>query len=305
MGETKESNTSKEYTLSGFAAVAGTNIGWGVSDICIKIIGRGQVATWIHGVTGAIFLLIVMAVLRTPLKLKDFYKSFPIGLQRALTWSAVFIAFQEDNPAIAITILSFSLVVSIIVFGPMLGEKLTPQILMLSFVGVIGLVMTSLNSFDSFSLSKGALISLIALPVASAGTYILRNVQKEVPSRTAACYMYVWIAILLTPVMFFINPRFEFTNHEIFVIGVLTVLGAGGHLFFNYSQKKTSFRFNAIASTIHTPATAIFAWWFIGGTLQPHQILGMVVVTGVVAYMSIATRSKKVQELEENLEQQI
>ncbi len=305
MDESKKQGISKEYTATGFLAVSGSHIGWGISDVCIKIIGRGQVATWVHGVTGAIFLIFVMFVLRTPLKLKDFLKSFPIGAQRALSWAAIFIAFQEDNPAIAITVLSFSLVVSIIVFGPMLGEKLNAQILLLSFVGVIGLLMTSLTDLNSFELSKGALISLIALPIASAGTYILRNVQKQVPTNTVACYMYIWIAILLTPVMFFVNPKFGFTNHEIFIIIVLTVFGAGGHIFFNYSQKRTSFRFNAIASTVHTPSTAIFTWWFLGGTLEYHQILGMVIVTGVVAYMSIVTRSKKVQELEESLEQQI
>ena len=296
-----DSKSSSEYTKSGFLAVSSANVGWGIADVCISIIGRGQVVTWAHGITGAVFLALVMLGLREKLVWKDFVRSFPIGLQRTIVWSAVFVAFQEDNPAIAITVLSFSLVLSIIVFGPRLGEKLTPQILILSMIGFVGLVMTSLESFDSFNLSRGAVLSLLVLPIASAGTYILRNVQKSVPAKTTACYMYIWIGLLMSPSMLFVNPKFEFTNHEILVLTILAVLGAGGHLLFNYSQPRTSFRFNAIASTIHTPATAFFAWWFIGGTLNLHQLLGMLVVTVVVAYMSIATRSKKAQELEENL----
>ena len=292
---------AKEYTVGGIAAVTSCNIGWGVSDICINIIGRGQVATWIHGVTGAAFLFFITLVLRYPLNFKDFLNSFPIGLQRTVVWSAMFIAFQDDNPSIAITVMSFSLVLSIVVFGPRLGEPLTKQILVISFIGFIGLVLTSVKSFTDFELSKGALIALVVLPVASAGTFILRNTQKKVPSNTNACYMYIWIALLTSIVIPFLHPKFNFTNHEIFVIGVLTVLGAGGHILFNYSQPRTTFRFNNIASSVHTPATAIFAWWFIGSTLVVHQILGIVIVTATVAYMSFVTKKPEVQELEENL----
>ena len=92
---------------------------------------------------------------------------------------------------------------------------------------------------------------------------------------------------------------------EYFVHLCMAILGAGGHMSFNYSQKRTSFRFNAIASTIHTPVTAIFAWWLLGENLKPHQMFGIVIVTGVVAYMSLSTRSKKAQEFEKNLGPQI
>lgn len=297
--------SAKEFTPGGLFAVTGSNIGWGIADVCIKIIGRGQVVTWVHGIMGAFFLTTYVLFTRQKLVWKHFLASFPIGLQRAVVWSALFIAFQDDNPSIGITVLSFSLVVSIIVFGPRLGEKLTAQILILAFIGSIGLVLTSVESFTDFTMSRGAILSIIVLPVASSGTYILRKVQKTVPAKTAPAYMYIWIAILTSVSIPFFKPEFGFTNHEVFVLIVLMVFGAGGHLFFNYSQEHTSFRFNAIASTIHTPATALFALWFIGDTLNFHQVVGMIVVTVVVAYMSIATKKPEVQELEESLRPRI
>lgn len=305
MNKVDGSPAGSEYSNSGLLALTSANIGWGIADVCITIIGRGQVVTWIHGITGAIFLLTISIFLGGKFSWKDFISSFPIGLQRAVVWSAIFIAFQEDNPSIAITVISFSLVVSIVVFGPKLGEKLTPKILVLAFIGSIGLLLTSVKSFTDFELSKGAIISLLVLPVMSAGTYILRNVQKKVPAKTAPVYMYAWIALLTSFLIPFSNPRFDFTNHEIFVLVVLMVFGAGGHYLFNYSQPRTSFRFNAIASTVHTPATAIFTWWFIGGTLNFQQILGMVIVTVVVAYMSISAKRPEVQEFEESLSPEI
>lgn len=305
MDETSGRINPQEFTLAGLLAVGGANIGWGLADVCISIIGRGQVITWIHGIMGAIFLGFYVFFTKEKFVCKDFKASFPIGLQRTVVWSALFIAFQDDNPSIGITVISFSLVVSIVVFGPRLGEKLTPRILILAFIGTIGLILTSVESFTNFTLSRGAVLSLLVLPIAASGTYVLRNVQKKVPVETTPMYMYMWIAILASISIPFFDPKFSFTNHEILVLLVLMVFGAGGHIFFNYSQQHTSFRFNAIASTIHNPSTAIFAWWLVSDTLHLHQIVGMIIVTVVVAYMSVSTRRKAVQELEENLRTRI
>ena len=59
-----DSKSSSEYTKSGFLAVSSANVGWGIADVCISIIGRGQVVTWAHGITGAVFLALVMLGLR-------------------------------------------------------------------------------------------------------------------------------------------------------------------------------------------------------------------------------------------------
>lgn len=250
---------------------------------------------------GAVFGFFIFVAIRQKVSFKDFLHTFPIGLQRSIVWGGLFYAFQEDNPAIGITIMSFSLIVSIVVFGPLLGEKVTPKILLLAGLGVVGVVLTSNESLTQFEFSASAWICIALLPVSAAGTYILRRVLNTVPERASATYMYSWIGILYTPVMFFVNPEFGFTNHEIFVLIVLMVFGAGGHFLFSMSQSRTSYRFNAIASTVHIPATAIFTWWFIGGTLQPHQILGMVIVISVVTYLSIARHEKQDGESGESL----
>lgn len=300
MSDTARSR-SKEYTFAGMAAVTSANVGWGLTDNLIKILGRGQLITWVYGVSGSLFILGVLLVTREKLVWKDFIRSFPIGLQRAIVWSVLFIAFQEDNPAIAITVLSFSLVVSIIVFGPRLGEEITSKVIFLSIIGSFGLIMTSVVSFSDLQFSRGAILAVCVLPVAAAGTYVLRNVLKSVPSKPTALYMHVWVAILLTFALPFIHQKAGFTNKEVWLIVVMAVVGAGGHLINNYSQHHTTFRFNAIASTIHTPASAIFAWWLVGSTLLFHQIIGMVIVTGVVGYFAVTTRKPEIQELDENL----
>ena len=291
----------KEYALSGLITVVVANIIWGISDICIKIIGRGQLVTCILGFTGFIFLAAVSYATKNPLSLKEFLRAFPIGLQRAVIWAGLFIAYQQDNPAISTTIYSFSLVVAIVLFGPLLGEKVTARILLISLVGVIGVVLTANESFSRLHLSSGSIIVLALLPVGAAGTYLLRNLQKTVPAETAPTYYFLWVGILMLPIALLSHPRYEFTHHEIFVIVIMAITGAGGHLLYSLSQKGTTFQFNAIAGTVHSPSTAICAFLFLGSTLKWHQVVGMVIVIAVVAYISIAVKKPEVQELDENL----
>lgn len=284
---------SREYTYAGLAGVLVTNPLWGLADVCVAIIGRGQVVTWVHSATAGIFLCFLVVLAGTKLSFRDFLNAFPIGLQRAIVWAALFYAFQTDNPAIGITIMSFSTVVSIVVFGPMLGEKLNPKILAMSSIAVVGVLLTSLQEFGGFAFSSAAIACICVLPISSAGTYVLRNVQKKVPANASGCYMFLWVAVLYTPLMPFIHPRFEFTNHEILILIILMVAGGLGHFIFGISQNHTTFRFNAIATTLHTPMTALFSWWFISKTLHLHQIIGMIIVISVVAYLSIVTHPKE------------
>lgn len=288
--------SNKEFTKKGFLLITIPNIGWGIADVCIAYIGRGQVVTWVHSFTAALFLISLTFVLKQKINIKDFLNAFPYGVQRAILWGVLFYAFQEDNPTIAITVLSFAIVLTVVIFGPLMGEKVTLKIVSIALIGVVGLVLTSNQNLTEFSFSKGAVLALIMLPLSSAGTYILRHVQKKVPSNMTGLYMYTWIALIYTPVMFFVNPRFEFTSFDIFVIIVLMITGAGGHLLFGISQDHTTLRANAILSIIHIPVTAIASWIFLSRELKLHQMLGIVIVVSVVTYFSISSHSKEVEE---------
>lgn len=108
----------------------------------------------------------------------------------------------------------------------------------------------------------------------------------------------------MLPVALLSHPHYEFTHHELFVIVVMAITGAGGHLLYSLSQKGTTFQFNAIASSVHSPSTAIFGFWFIGITLAWHQLLGMAIVIAVVLYVSITAKKPTVQEsLESQLQE--
>ncbi len=291
----------RDYALSGLIAVFAANIIWGISDVCIKIIGRGQLVTCILGFTGFIFLLLIALIRRDTISFKEFLYAFPLGFQRSIIWAGIFIAYQQDNPAIATTIYSFSLVVAIVFFGPLLGEKITARILIITLVGVLGVVLTASESLTNLKFSSGSIIVLLLLPLGAAGTFMLRKLQQNVPAETAPLYYFLWVGILMLPIALLSHPEFGFTRHDYFVIVVMAITGAGGHYLYSISQKSTTFQFNSIAGTLHSPSTAICAYLFIGSTLVWSQMVGMAIVIVVVAYISISTKKPDVQILEENV----
>lgn len=291
----------KDYAISGLVAIISANLIWGISDVAISYLERGLLTVALCGLGGFVVLIIIQLIKGTPLSFRDFLHAFPIGLQRSVIWAGLFIAFEKDNPAIATTIFSFSLVVAVVVFGPLVGEKITVRIVVISLVGVLGVVLTSNESFMELKFSTASWIVLAMLPISAAGTYLLRDLQKRVPAESSATYYFLWVGIIMTPISLFMSPRFEFRNLEFAAMIAMFITGALGHYLYSISQKNTTFQFNAVASSIHSPATAICAWLFLDSKLAFHQWVGMVIVIGVVAYISISAKSKEIQELDETL----
>ena len=250
----------KTNTLKGFTFLLVANTGWGISDVFIAYLSRGQFTTWFHGVTGAIFLYIVFLFTKEKFSFYEFRKTFWIGLQRSIVWTVLFFAFQEDNPAIAISILATSGIFAILAFSRFEGEKPTIEIYAYSIVAVIGVLLVSLKNLDQFSFTLSALLSIFILPISALGTTILQHVQKTVPANKSGFYMYLWIAILISFTLPFYNLSYKLTFKEFGIFVLLAIFGAGGHILYGISQNLTTFNMNIIASNIHVPLTAIFTF---------------------------------------------
>ena len=255
-------------------------------DTIIAQLSLGEFTVWVHGVTGAIFLFTIMVIQKQKFVFKEFLNTFYLGIQRSIVWAALFIAFQEDNPTIAITIASFSSVISILVFSRFFHEKITPRVLTLAMFGIVGCLFISLKNLDNFTFSRGAILALMILPLASTGPYLVRKTQVKVPVKKSAMYMYLWVAILLSFTYPFFPKNILIGTHEIVLIAILTITGAGGHILYNYAQVHTSYILSILVSNIHTVSTAIFAYIILGRTLNIHQIIGVIITLSVVGFVS-------------------
>ncbi len=275
-------------TLIGVSCLTITNIFWGLTDILVAYLARGQLTTWIHSFLGAIFLLSFLYVLKIKFNYKEFLSAFPIGFHRAVTWSVLFYAFGQANPAISIAILSFSGVFAIVFYSKFIDDKPDGVIYLLASIGVIGVILISVDDFQNITFNKGAVIALIILPISAAGTLVLRRVQIRVPANKSGLYTFIWASLLLFPTLFFVDVKFAITGREFYIFVLLAVLASLGHLLYGISQTHTSYSSNILIANIHTPFTAIFAFFILRQTLTYFQLLGIgitiIIVTSAAFY---------------------
>lgn len=290
----------QDYTKAGLVSVLSAFIIWGISDVSMGYVGRGQITLSIVSIAGFIFLAVINMIKKERLTVQDFFKSFPIGLQKTIVWAGLYIAYQYSNPAIVVTILSFSLVISIVLYSPLLGEKVSAKIVYVSLVGVVGLILTSVPSLGSFHISIGVLIALLLLPIFSASAFLIRNTLKHVPSQTVATYYFLWSGIITLPVAIMSRPSSAYSKSDVVAIAAIIVTGCVGHLFYNFSQKATSLQFNSVASALHVPSTALFAWIILRDTLAIHQLVGMAIALCAVVFVALTANQQEDQELEKS-----
>ena len=193
-------------TLIGVSCLTVTNIFWGLTDILVAYLARGQLTTWVHSFLGAIFLLSFLYVLKIKF--------------RAVNWSVLFYAFGQANPAISIAILSFSGVFAIVFYSKFIDDKPDGVIYLLASIGVIGVILISVDDFQNITFNKGAVIALIILPISAAGTLVLRRVQIRVPANKSGLYTFIWASLLLFPTLFFVDVKFAITGREFYIVQI-------------------------------------------------------------------------------------
>lgn len=211
----------------------------------------------------------------------------PIGLWVAANTFLIFLAFTKDNPANVIAVLSFAQVLSIVAFAKRFGESTTYTIYVLTFFGVIGVLLTSLEKLDSLKLTPGSILTLICLPLAALGPYITRKAQVDVEITKVALYKFVWGAIFIVPIVPFMTSDYSLSIKDVLIFLGVATIAPFGHLLYGYSQHQTSYIANVLISNSHTPVTAFFTFVILGRTLVTHQLIGIVLTMVIVIAVTL------------------
>ena len=167
-------------TPAGVNNLFAISIGWGFVDALIAYIDRGNFTSWVFMLLGTLTIGVVGLIQKQKFDFKLFLHTFPLGVWTFASTFLIFTAFVKDNPSNVIAVLSFATVLSIVIFAKRFDEKVTVMIYVLTFIGVIGVLMTSLKSIDSLKLTSGSIYTLICLPISTVGIFVHReNLKKK------------------------------------------------------------------------------------------------------------------------------
>ena len=228
------------------------------------------------------------------LKRKNLLESFFSGiLFHGLYLGGVFYSISKGMPtAIAALIVTLQPILTNILSGPILGEKVSSNQWLGILLGFIGSALVLGWDIGSGIPIYGFIATVISLIAITASTIWQKKLSNNLPLQVSNFYQAVGgFTFHLFVITFFVNPYINFTktsiiamSHQIFLVS----LGAFTILMFlikkNSASKTVSIFF------LIPPTSAFMAWLFLNEQLTTFDLIGFVIVSiGVF----IATRSSK------------
>lgn len=217
-------------------------------------------------------------------------------LMHGVYLGGVFWAVHRGMPAgISALIVGLQPLITALMAGPMLGEKILPKHwlgLGLGFVGVVVVLWPKFASIGGVTPETLA-AAVIAVFGMSLGTVLQKRFGDATDPVASATYQYLGAAVLMTVLSLTLETRsVTVTGELIFALAWLVlVLSIGAIFLLMYMIRKGEM--SKVASLFYlVPAvTAVIAWVLFGESLTPLQIAGMALTTFGVG---LATRSRGV-----------
>lgn len=203
----------------------------------------------------------------------------------------VFSAIDAGVPAgVTALIVGTQPVLTAVVVGPLLGERVRPHQWLGFALGFAGLVLVvgerlSLPAGDDAGAIVRVVVSLLAI---TAGTLYQKRFCPALDLRSGTAIQYVAAACAMIPLALVLDPEpVQWTPQFVFALGWLSLvlsLGAISLLFLLIRRGAAS----RVASLFYLvpPTAAAYAWLLFGETLGPAALAGMAVITVGVALVN-------------------
>lgn len=199
----------------------------------------------------------------------------------------VFAAIDAGAPAgIAALIVSTQPVVTAVVVGPVLGERVRPRQWLgfaLGFAGLLLVLGERLSIPDGESIGALALLVMALLGI-TAGTLYQKRYCPQLDLRSGTAIQYIATAVALCPLALWLDREpIQWTAEFVFALAWLTLVLSVGAITLLYVLIRRG-AVSRVASLFYLvpPTAAGYAWLLFGETLGAAALTGMVVIaTGV------------------------
>lgn len=242
----------------------------------------------------AVLLLAIAAVVRAPWPRspREIGHIAVAGLLlHGLYLGCVFAAIDAGVPAgVTALIVGTQPVLTAVVVGPLLGERVRPHQWLgfaLGFAGLVLVVNERLRLPGGEDIGGIALV-VFALLAITAGTLYQKRFCPALDLRSGTAIQYVAAACAMIPLALLLDPEpVQWTPQFVLALGWLSLvlsLGAISLLFLLLRRGAAS----RVASLFYLvpPTAAAYAWLLFGETLGPAALTGMAVITVGVALVN-------------------
>lgn len=217
-------------------------------------------------------------------------------LMHGVYLGGVFWAVHRGMPAgISALIVGLQPLITALMAGPVLGEKILPKHWLGLGLGFVGVVVVLWPKFASIGGVTPATLTaaIIAVVGMSLGTIVQKRFGNGTSPMASATYQYLGATVLMTALSLTLETRSVMVTGELVfaLVWLVLVLSIGAIFLLMYMIRKGEM--SKVASLFYlVPAvTAVIAWVLFGESLTLDQIAGMALTTFGVG---LATRSRAV-----------
>ncbi len=277
-------------------AILGPITAFSVMNVIVKIIYTPALTfAFLRLWMGAVVMLSVLAVTHRRLSWATMRRAAPSGVLFGGNICFFFSALKLTSVADVLIIAALQPALTLIVAGPLFGERVTPHEVAWMAISLVGVVMVILGSSGTpvWSL-RGDLLAVGSLLAWTTYWLLSKHVRQAVPALEYMTAVTVIAALVVTPVALLSGQSFT-VRWQDWLWLVLFVAGAqGGHSLLAWSHAQVEVSISALLILAEPVISAVAALIFLSEPLPALSIAGGVIaVLAVGVVIHRATRSSQ------------
>jgi drug/metabolite transporter (DMT)-like permease len=273
-------------TPIGAAAIIAAVLGWSFATIVVKIVHVPAITFAFYRLWISVgMMLVALVAARRRLTWAQVRASAPGGLLFGLNIVFFFSAIQRTNVADVLVIAALQPALTLMVAGPLFGERITRFEVGWTLVSVAGVALVVVGSSGTPTWSLGG--DLLATASMIAWTYfflVSKRVRSTVPALEYLAAVTVIGAVVVTPLALLSGQSLRIVRTADWLwLGIFLVGAQGGHLLLAWAHAQVDVSVSSLLILGEPIIAAVAALVILGEPITGLEVVGGVLVVAALA----------------------
>jgi drug/metabolite transporter (DMT)-like permease len=281
-------------TRMGILAILGPVVVFSLMNIIVKATSAPALIFAFYRLwLGSAVMLVALRVTRRRLTWGILRRSAPSGVLFGLNICFFFSALKLTSVADVLIIAALQPALTLLVAGPMFGERVTTYEIAWTGVSLVGVVLVIVGTSGSPAWSlRGDLLAVGALLAWTVYWIRSKRVREEVPAVEYMSAVTIVAAFVVTPLALVSGQGFAIQWKDLLWLGVFVAGAQIGHSLLAWSHSQVDVSVSSLMILIEPVVSSAAAWLILGESLTAVAIAGGVVtLVAVGAVVRRATRA--------------
>ena len=286
------------------ASIAATVVTWGLASPLIKAASLSGIALAFHRLwIGALFLLVVMALLREPVTRQGLRWSLPAGALFGANMIFFVLGVKMTTVANATLIGALQPAITLMFAGRYLGETVTRREITCVAVAIFGVAVVIVGSTGAPEWNlAGDFMAVCAVLTFTVYFLITKVARQTMGTLEYMTGVHTAAAVVAIPVVLLSSADlWDVTWGDVGVILFIAFIsGTGGQMVIGWAQRYVDVSLSSLMLLGVPVVAALAAWAMLGEALGPVQIVGGIITLAAIGAMVRRAPAPAIQGVSES-----